>query len=473
MKKNTLLPVVAAALLTAALILQTSCNLNAPRYGVLTIDFENGAARAIGANGLPELADSTMQIDITGSSIVPITKRLEKDEPKIISERLPIGAAVTVTVSIITPSAIWTGSAGRTIDAGDNELAVKLNKVIASMRPVLFSAIQSAYATPYTFKLNMSGTLLEITQPGIVNPTNDFFCTRDGKGRLYAAYHNAFNGFEIQRYTSEGSYDKQVDLTGGPAFNVKALTTDLKTGKVYVTEGNDIYEIKDDATHTPKPNMIQDSGGSYNAIAAYNGYLFAYDLGIKRLKMYKLKDTDTGTVVIPPGGYTTAQDPLKDIIRITGTPVITHQSGECQDMFAYGNKVYIVFTIGAPYDTMNKIFYGGVLEYTYTEDGSMTESGRYGFGLMKKFIEHPLGTATVVYQFEGEPQDRFYGARRIIGFEDGVLYIADDGAIFSSQELVNDYELRENKNRIAKLDTRSGTLTFENTDATWYREWRP
>lgn len=473
MKKSTLLPVVAAALLTAALILQTSCNLNAPQYGVLTIDFENGAARAIGANGLPELADSTMQIDITGSSIVPITKRLEKDEPKIISERLPIGAAVTVTVSIITPSAIWTGSAGRTIDAGDNELAVKLNKIITSMRPVLFSAIQSDPANPYTFKLNMSGIPLEITQPGPNTPSNSFFCTRDGKGRLYAAYHDGFNGFEIQRYTSEGSYDKKVDLTNiSPAVDVKALTTDLKTGKVYVTEGDFIYEIKDDAAppHTPKPNLIQDSSGSYNAIAAYNGYLFAYDFNIKRLKMYKLNDT--GTEVILPG-YTTAQDPLKDIIRITGTPVVTHQSGECQDMFAYGNKVYIVFTIGAPYDTMNKIFYGGVLEYTYTEDGSMTESGRYGFGLMKKFIQHPLGTATVVYQFEGEPQDRFYGARRIIGFEDGVLYIADDGAIFSSQELVNDYKLIENKNRIAKLDTRSGTLTFENTNATWYREWRP
>ena len=97
-------------LLGVLLAVLISCNLNAPRYGVLTIDFENGAARAIGANGLPELADSTMQIDITGSSIVPITKRLEKDEPKIISERLPIGETVTVTVSIITPSAIWIGS---------------------------------------------------------------------------------------------------------------------------------------------------------------------------------------------------------------------------------------------------------------------------------------------------------------------------------------------------------------------------
>ena len=153
-------PVLLGVLL-AALI---SCNLTVPRYGVLTIDFENGAARAIGANGLPELADSTMQIDITGNSIVPITKRLEKDEPKIISERLPIGEAVTVTVSIITPSAKWTGSAGRTIDAGDNELAVKLNKVIASMRPIPFSVNGSS--APYTFKLNMGGTPLEIAQSG-------------------------------------------------------------------------------------------------------------------------------------------------------------------------------------------------------------------------------------------------------------------------------------------------------------------
>lgn len=472
MKKNVIL-LFAAALLTAALILQTSCNLTAPEYGIVTLDFENGAARSIGANGLPNLSDSTMQIDITGNSIVPITKQLEQDEPKVFSQFLPVGETIHIKVSIITPSATWAGFTDLTVESGDNEAAVKLNKVIASMRPVLFS-VEGSGSTGYIFKLNMSGIPLAITQPGHSTPSNGFFCTRDGKGRLYAAYHNGSNAFEIQRYTSEGSYDKKVDLTViSPAVDVKALTTDLKTGKVYVTEGNGIYEIKDDATHTPKPQWLTDSGVSYHAIAAYNGYLFAYEsvVGGKRLRMRKL--TADGLGVIPSPIPQTAQDPLKDIIRITGTPV-TYKNGECQDMFAYGNKVYIVFTIGAPYNTSptGKIFYGGVLEYTYTEDGSMTESGRYGFGLMKKFIEYPHGTATVVYQFEGEPQDRFYGARRIIGFEDGVLYIADDGAIFRSLELVNDYELRENKNRIAKLDTHSGTLTFEDADVKWYREWR-
>ena len=472
MKKNVIL-LFAAALLTAVLILQTSCNLTAPEYGIVTLDFENGAARSIGANGLPNLSDSTMQIDITGSSIVPITKQLEKDEPKVFSQFLPVGETIHIKVSIITPSATWAGFTDLTVESGDNEAAVKLNKVIASMRPVLFSAIQSAHLAPYTFKLNMSGTPLEITQPGPNTPSNSFFCTRDGKGRLYAAYHDGFNGFEIQRYTSEGSTDKQVGLTSISGNDVKGLTTDLKTGKVYVTEGSNIYEIKDDAAppHTPKAQLINNSSGSYNAIAAYNGYLFAYDSNVKRLKMYRLNNT--GTAVVLPG-YTTPHDPLKDIIPITGDPVIAHQSGQCQDMFAYGNKVYMVFTIGAPYliGLGSKIFYGGVLEYTYTEDGHMTESGRYGFGGMESYIEYPGGSGTAVYRFTGEPQDRFYGARRIIGFEDGVLYIADDGAIFRSLELVNDYSVRANINRIAKLDTRLGTLTFENTDVKWYREWR-
>ena len=478
MKKNVIL-LFAAALLTAVLILQTSCNLTAPEYGVLTLDFENGAARSIGANGLPNLSDSTMQIDITGNSIVPITKRLEKDEPKVFSQILPVGETVHIKVSIITPSATWAGFTGLTVESGDNEVAVKLNKVIASMRPVLFSAIQSDPTNPYTFKLNMSGTPLEITQPGPNTPSNSFFCTRDGKGRLYAAYHDGFNGFEIQRYTSEGSSDKQVDLTNiGSAVDVKGLTTDLKTGKVYVTEGGNIYEIKDDAAppHTPKAVLLTDSGtgGSYHAIAAYNGYLFAYETdggGVKRLRMRKLIADGSGVdwSII----YETVQDPLNNIIPITGDSAIPHESGQCQDMFAYGNKVYLVFTISAPYDyDGSKAFYGGVLEYTYTEDGHMTESGRYGFGGMESYIEYPGGSGTAVYRFTGEPQDRFYGARRIIGFEDGVLYIADDGAIFRSLELVNDYKLIANINRIAKLDTRSGTLTFENTDAKWYREWR-
>ncbi|MGI5085082.1 hypothetical protein [Treponema putidum] len=473
MKKNVIL-LFAAALLTAALILQTSCNLTAPEYGVLTLDFENGAARSIGANGLPNLSDSTMQIDITGNSIVPITKRLEKDEPKVFSQILPVGETVHIKVSIITPSATWAGFTGLTVESGDNEAAVKLNKVIASMRPLLFS-VEGNNSTGYTFKLNMSGTPLEITQPGSVNPENGFFCTRDGKGRLYAAYHDGFNGFEIQRYTSEGSTDKQVNLTSiGSAVDVTGLTTDLKTGKVYVTEGGSIYEIKDDAAppHTPKAQLINNSSGSYNAIAVYNGYLFAYgaDGGGKKLIMRKLtadgSGVDLGTI------YQTDRDPLKDIIPITDDPSISHQSGECQDMFAYGNKVYMVFTIGAPYDG-SKAFYGGVLEYTYTEDGHMTESGRYGFGGMESYIEYPGGSGTAVYRFNDDaPYERFYGARRIIGFEDGILYIADDGAIFRSIQGVQGYTVRANINRIAKLDTRSGTLTFENTDATWYREWR-
>ena len=453
MKKNTLLPVVAAALLTAALILQTSCNLNAPRYGVLTIDFENGAARAIGANGLPELADSTMQIDITGSSIVPITKRLEKDEPKIISERVPIGEAVTVTVSIITPSAIWTGSAGRTIDAGDNELAVKLNKIITSMRPLLFS-VEGSNAIGYTFKLNMGGLrLTKTTPPSWINDTPHF--ARDGRGRLYISYNEGSLNHKIDRYTAEGVFKDTINLASYNYSGIGNLTTDLVTGYVYVVgPGGGVCRIDNDG------NVVQISGipADTTKIAAYNGYLFVYrSLPAPpgwQLQMYRL----TGTTAAPVG--TPVQDPLKDIIPITGDPSIPHQSGECQDMFAYGNKVYIVFTIGAPYDG-SKTFYGGVLEYTYTENGLMTESGRYGF----KTITMENG----VYRL---PDGCFSGARRIIGFEDGVLYIADDGALWRRTGSTT-YAATENINRIAKLDTRSGTLTFENTDATWYRQWRP
>ncbi len=472
MKKNVIL-LFAAALLTAALILQTSCNLTAPEYGIVTLDFENGAARSIGANGLPNLSDSTMQIDITGNSIVPITKQLEQDEPKVFSQFLPVGETIHIKVSIITPSATWAGFTDLTVESGDNEAAVKLNKVIASMRPVLFS-VEGSGSTGYTFKLNMSGIPLEITQPGYANPENGFFCTRDGKGRLYAAYHDGYNGFEIRRYTAEGNFDTMVDFSG-TSLNIKSLTTDLKTGKVYVTEGSNIYEIKDDAAppHTPKPNTLLDSGGAYDAIAVYNGYLFSYDSAWgKKLIMRKLTADGSGVILSPT--YQTASDPLNNIIPITGDSAIPHESGQCQDMFAYGNKVYLVFTISAPYDyDGSKAFYGGVLEYTYTEDGRMTESGRYGFGGMESYKEYTGLYETRIYRFNGDaPYERFYGARRIIGFEDGVLYIADDGAIFRSIQGVQGYTVRANINRIAKLDTRSGTLTFENTDATWYREWR-
>ncbi len=443
-------PVLLGVLL-AALI---SCNLTVPQYGVLTIDFENGAARAIGANGLPELADSTMQIEITGSSIVPITKRLEKDEPKIISERVPIGETVTVTVSIITPSAIWTGSAGRTIDAGDNELAVKLNKIITSMRPLLFS-VEGSNAIGYTFKLNMGGfRLTKTTPPSWINHTPHF--ARDGRGRLYISYNEGSLNHKIDRYTAEGVFKDTINLASYNYSGIGNLTTDLVTGYVYVVgPGGGVCRIDNDG------NVVQISGipADTTKIAAYNGYLFVYrSLPAPpggQLQMYRLNNT--GTAVVPPG-YTTAQDPLNNIIRIKNGSSTTYKSGKCQDMFAYGNKVYIVFTIDAPYDG-SEAFYGGVLEYTYTEGGSMTESGRYGF----KTITMENG----VYRL---PDGCFSGARRIIGLEDGVLYIADDGALWRHISGPT-YAATENINRIAKLDTRSGTLTFENTDATWYEEW--
>lgn len=233
-----------------------------------------------------------------------------------------------------------------------------------------------------------------------------------------------------------------------------------------MSSGSTLYEIDNNGNLMP----VIGSAGTIKASAAYNGYLFVYSSlpAGGQLQMYRL----TGTTAAPIG--TPVQDPLNNIIPITGDSAIPHESGQCQDMFAYGNKVYLVFTISAPYDyDGSKAFYGGVLEYTYTEDGRMTESGRYGFGGMESYKEYTGLYETRIYRFNGDaPYERFYGARRIIGFEDGVLYIADDGAIFRSIQGVQGYTVRANINRIAKLDTRSGTLTFENTDATWYREWR-
>lgn len=458
MKKNVIL-LFAAALLTAALILQTSCNLTAPEYGIVTLDFENGAARSIGANGLPNLSDSTMQIDITGNSIVPITKQLEQDEPKVFSQFLPVGETIHIKVSIITPSATWAGFTDLTVESGDNEAAVKLNKVIASMRPIPFSVNGSS--APYTFKLNMGGTPLEIAQSG--SGRDYLFFTRDGKGRLYVAYSDP--PVVIRRYTSEGDHEKKLSLPGS-VTSVDSFTTDLKTGRVYMSSGSTLYEIDNNGNLMP----VIGSAGTIKASAAYNGYLFVYSSlpAGGQLQMYRL----TGTTAAPIG--MPVQDPLKDIIPITDDPAISHESGECQDMFAYGNKVYLVFTISAPYDyDGSKAFYGGVLECTYTEDGHITESGRYGFGGMESYKRYPGPYETRIYRFNGDaPYERFYGARRIIGFEDGVLYIADDGAIFSSIQGAQGYTVYPNINRIAKLDTRSGTLTFENTDAKWYREWR-
>ncbi len=438
----------------AAVLFVLAACVNKPdgKYGVVTINFESSlrparTARSIGTNGLPELGSTAMRIDITGENISPVQEEIGKNDPKIFSVSLPVGETVHIKVSLITPSAIWTGETDITVQEGDNEAAVKLNKIIASMRPLLFSVEGSA--PPYTYKINMSG--LSLTKNTISPyPNSTPLFTRDGKGRLYISYNEGSANWKIDRYTAEGDPKDTIELTG--YTEIRSLTTDLATGKVYTANRDSIHEIDDNGTLTPiTPSVAAVGWNIIDTIAVYNGFLFVYSTPIagNKLTMYKIDSTHTA---VQKGRD--VPDPLKDIILIENSG--SHKNGICNDMFAYGNKVYTVFTINAPYN--NDSFYGGILELTYTESGlSARPTGKYGFGTIT------LRDGVYV------PQDGcFYGAKCIIGFEDGILYIADDGALWRKTSV---FTAEKNINRIAALDTRSGFLRFEDTDAKWYKEW--
>lgn len=68
----------------------SSCNFfMQEEYGELVIDLEGSSSRAIGSNGLPEIASSELYLQIIGERSGIIEKKFEAGTPKFFSENFP------------------------------------------------------------------------------------------------------------------------------------------------------------------------------------------------------------------------------------------------------------------------------------------------------------------------------------------------------------------------------------------------
>ena len=67
--------------------------------------------------------------------------------------------------------------------------------------------------------------------------------------------------------------------------------------------------------------------------------------------------------------------------------------------------------------------------------------------------------------------ERFYGAVKVIGFDEENIYIADDG--FDAAYFAENPHIVKNRNRIATLNIATNTLSFsDERTAKWYNEWK-
>lgn len=172
----------------------TSCSLFfQEEYGTITIDLEGGRARSINSStGLPDLADSELEIDIVTDGNSSIYKKILASEPKFFQADFPVGSRLEITVKLNGPSSSWSAHNSHTVKEGNNDIQLLLNKNASSLANMGFST-----KAANTYEFNIAGKTIDIS-----SNTLPVF-TRDSRGRLYIAYKNGT--WALNRYESDGT----------------------------------------------------------------------------------------------------------------------------------------------------------------------------------------------------------------------------------------------------------------------------
>ena len=426
-------------------LILSSCSLFFQKeYGTITIDLEGGRARSINSStGLPNLADSELEIDILTEGNSSIYKKILASEPKFFQADFPIGSRLEITVKLNGPSSSWSAHNSHTVKEGNNDIRLLLNKNASSLANVGFSTTATN-----TYEFNIAGEKIDIISRGLP------VFTRDSRGRLYIAYKQS--NWKLNRYESDGTQNNfvsgsQILSTINTASSVK-LASDSVTGKVYVAADSHLYLIKDDGSVIAVSPTIP-----AGPIAVYNNNLFALDSPATStdLKMFTMEE-GSGLTLNQAGSTVSVST---EQITISGTPIDV----DFKDILVKKDKIYILFAknklpTGTPPQPSPYYSLGGMLEYTYNSSG-INGLQKYGF---KNEVTAKDGIVTA-----GEAN--FYGPACFIGYDEQSISIADDGCTFKKEG--GNVKIDKNVNRVFSFNTSTKSLYSYATENKWFKEY--
>lgn len=412
---------------------------------VLDLDGSSSGGRAIGQNGLPYLHNTHITIEANGRIGGTFVKEFAPGEAGNIALRLIIGDTVRLRVKASNESGIWSGSTTFTVEDGTNAVSVKLNKTISGAQALTFSKTSSSSPT---FNFTVGGKSLLPSFSGQGLPA---FC-RDGKGNIYIG-----NGNTLHFYTSEG------DRSGTPTVvtgSIKQLVGDSKTGKVFLLDDNkNLYDVQAESPLSNWPPVSLFSAGFSTGdariylIAAHDGQLFVFGRQTPADNHLYVYDIEYESNPTPPPSQR-----IK-LTSVTNKEIAAPPSG-ITDMFVTDDAVYLLRKEYAvpPVSSGNVYSKGALIKYDYDKDEKKIDD-KEEFGESNEDAQNGIVPT---------PDTSFYGPLKFIGFDDDVLYIADDGVKFTYFNEVP--RITANKNRIASFNTSTKSLSFTDTSATWEEE---
>jgi len=456
------LRLISVSILFAALgIIFTACNqsLTAGQgTGTVRIVIDNGASRAVNAEGMPVFDGSNTTITVTGEDGTEL-KKASGATP--ITLTLDIGKKINIKVVVKADAGEWRGTKEHTVTAGTNTVAVKLSKAPKDVANLLFSITGTHTSGSNIVSLSMKNGK-KLLDGILINNSAKPLTARDSIGRLYLFYQDRFSVRHFKRFDVEGKEDTSFPgaalLTA--VLHCTDIAVDTKTDTLFLVArtslGWKIYYTNKENSFVPLlPDSIAriDSAVSdIHAVAAYNGivYLAVTKTGSEPLHVMACKADLSGPVLA-----LTKMD-TKPLQKLRTAPSFGNNSTKYIGLFADEDGVYCLLK---EQELRNGKMYaqGQLVHYTYS-GSALTEKTKVGL--------NPVASTENAIAFNAR---YFSNPIGFIGSDEENIYIADDGA--NIEYLNENWRVSGNKNRIAAFNRKEGNLTFSDTNATWYAEF--
>ena len=461
------------SMLFAALCLVfTACNQGmsaGKEAGTVQIVIGGGTARAVNAEGVPFLDETNTAI------IVTKTDGTELANTKKTSLTLPItvGTKITVKVVVTTAAGEWIGSKEHTVKANTNTIAIKLSKKLKTVANLLFSTTTDAAGSSRASLSTANGTKLLDRMSISPKP-----CTaRDSFGRIYVLYKEAAttsvaNPTRLTRFDIEGNEDIAFNTKFAPALtaagvainSIDTIAIDAKKNYIFLLSGRSAYcfQEKDDTSFESFGSYVLPISMAAEAAAVYGDTLYVVENLILRACEFEIADNPSGGAGKVLHVFTPVLQ--QNLAKLRSAPAFGNNPTQCTGVFADEQYVYCLLSehaLSAATPSASPLYaLGQLVRYKYTSESPSTP-----------FIDEvktPLSTAASGSGSISYDGSSFSNPVGFIGYDEENLYIADDGKIIAQSG--GTWNVTGNKNRIAAFNRKTYTLTFTDTNATWFDE---
>ena len=444
-------------------ILLSACNFNVNGGKELAEVRVGGAGPQRAADpltGLPVFDGSNTTITITDAS-----GRILDEGPIPFSTGVTIGVEIVIRATVRTATGTWSKTKSHTVKPGINYIDLELSKTPKGAANLLSSITGKDHSGSNIVSLStqngkklLDGILIGSTKP---------ITARDRLGRIYVLYEDtsASPARNLKRFDVEGNEDtafekaiKDALPSGTTIGNIDNIAIDIDDNRIFLFNNQTVYcckEKEEDHSFEFLGYAAFPSGTptlNVTAAAAYNDVLFVVDgntlyaCGFEfggEFKSLKFESRATS----------------KPLPKLRSHLKFANYLPECTGLFADDDGVYCLLREQKLIDG-NLYALGQLVRYTYS-GSDLTEKTKIG-------LHSKAGTPDPFLAFEA---GAFVNPIGFIGYDGDNLYIADDGV--NIEYLNENYRINGNKNRIAAFNRKTNTITFNDTEATWYAEYAP